>query len=123
MKNLLGDTLGSVPFKEFLDWLESFMVYGSDQKVWRCGSGAYQAIVGLGEKEVNGFRMRKGADRQPPSDFEPANFQTPFGMALVQHDGNLENGEVVIKDMGVPNHPRILNSAESWADRLLTIEI
>lgn len=98
----------------FVDWLSSFMVYGSDQKVLTCGKLAFMAVDALMKTGKAGFRYFNGAH-----EYHTA--QTPFGGVKIVIDASIPDGEIRATDAGIPDEPRIKSKAESVAKNVKTI--
>lgn len=101
---------GAATYSDFLKWLEPFMCNGSDQKVFRCGWVAYNAIL-----STDGL----GGMRKLPQN-EMHNFATPFGRILLRHDPSLKMGEIITEDHGDLS-PNLREKSESAANNLMGI--
>lgn len=74
-----GGGSAGVAMSDFKDWLQSFMVYGSNQKLALCGPKAFAAVSNYANSARNGFRIM--------------NNETVFGMnitTIVTPSGILE---------------------------------
>lgn len=97
--NGLGNT--GVTLDVFKTWLQSFMVFGSDQKLAFCGPTAYSTISNYANNGANGFRIMNQA--------------TVFGMNITE----------ILTPFGVLDlafHP-LLKHASNYADWMVVVDL
>jgi hypothetical protein len=68
---------GTFTIANFRDWLNSFMVVGSEQKLAFCGPSAYQAITVYANTATNGFRIMQN---ESVFGMNITSILTPFGV-------------------------------------------
>lgn len=68
---------GTFSMANFRDWLNSFMVVGSEQKLAFCGPKAYQAVTVYANSEANGFRIMQNEN---VFGMNITSILTPFGV-------------------------------------------
>lgn len=82
---LNGNTTAGVSLQSLLDWLNAFMVNGSDAKLLMCGNLAYSALSSFANSAQAGFRILNNEDDHR-FGLNLTEIQTPFGKAsLAMH--------------------------------------
>jgi hypothetical protein len=74
---LNGQGAGGVTLQAFLDWLRSFMVYGSDMKLAFCGPQAFSVISDFANSATAGFRIM---NNETIFGMNITEVMTPFGV-------------------------------------------
>lgn len=85
-KELHGDGDGNVTIPELVEWMESFMTSGSEQKEFRCGKESYDALLHICAKGQHGFFVTNEG------------VLTPYGRAKVVLEESLNPREMVARD-------------------------
>lgn len=83
---------GVVKLPEFIGWLHSFMVIGSDKKIFQCDDPSFSAIESIAGRRMSGF------------SWIGERLMTPFGFASV--DKNEHFRGITVMDCGVENSIR-----------------
>lgn len=81
---LNGNTTAGVNLSDFLDWLENFMTWGSDTKMFFGGPRAYSAISRYANSNAGGLRIVDQSETVFGINIET--IKTPFGeLSLASH--------------------------------------
>lgn len=102
---LNGNGTAGVSLQSLLDWLNSFMVNGSDAKLLMCGNLAYSALSSFANSAQAGFRILNNDDDHR-FGLNLTEIQTPFGKAslamhpLMKNDLNYQS-TIVAADLAL----------------------
>lgn len=103
---LNGNGVLGTSIQNVLNWLEAFMVNGSEYKLLMCGSLAYSALSSYALSAQAGFRIMNGNEGKSIFGLNLIEIQTPFGFAslamhpLMKNDVNFRTS-IVAADLGL----------------------
>lgn len=93
-----GGDEATVSFKEWLDWLNSWMCYGSDRKEMIAGPSAYDAISEIAKEGRSRHHLRPCMTERPFIVEGGITIVTPFGFVNVSKSEHLPIGHIVAVD-------------------------
>jgi hypothetical protein len=103
---LNGNGAAGVAIGDVLDWLNAWMVNGSDAKLLMCGNLAYSALSSYAISAQAGFRIMNGNEGKQIFGLNLIEIQTPYGFAslamhpLMKNDVNYQS-TIVGVDLGL----------------------
>lgn len=103
---LNGGGTGGVSIQDVLDWLNAWMVNGSDAKLLMCGNLSYSALSSYAISAQAGFRIMNGNEGKQVFGLNLIEIQTPYGRAslamhpLMKNDINFQS-MIVGVDLGL----------------------
>lgn len=103
---LNGNGAAGTSIQNVLNWLNAFMVNGSDAKLLMCGNLAYSALSSYAISAQAGFRIMNGNEGKTVFGLNLIEIETPYGRAslamhpLMKNDLNYQS-TIVAVDLGL----------------------